>query len=78
MIITIDIKGYIDIQVKEYTNNCSGNIDIEFNILCLAIACLNANVQNSFTGPLVKIELNELIPYKGDVSNFNSKILNLL
>jgi len=59
-----DVPGYISIQASQYINDFSGDREeAEFNILCLAIACLNATIQNSFTGPLVEIKLKDLIPF---------------
>jgi len=63
-----DVPGYIEIQVKQYINDFSGDKEeAEFNILCLAIACLNATIQNSFTGPLVEIKLKDLIPFNENI-----------
>jgi len=64
----IDIPGYISIQANQYIIDFSGDREeAEFNILCLAIACLNATIQNSFTGPLVEIKLKELIPFNEEI-----------
>jgi len=64
----LDIPGYINIQVKHYINDFSGDREeAEFNILCLAIACINATIQNSFTGPLVEIKLKDLIPFNENI-----------
>jgi len=63
-----DIPGYINIQVKHYISDFSGDREeAEFNILCLAIACINATIQNSFTGPLVEIKLKDLIPFNENI-----------
>lgn len=73
-----DIPGYISIQVKQYIDDFSGDVEeAEFNILCLAIACLNATIQNSFTGPLVEIKLKDLIPFNEDMDEkeINKSIL---
>ena len=72
----LDIPGYINIQVKHYINDFSGDREeAEFNILCLAIACINATIQNSFTGPLVEIKLKDLIPFNENIDVLNKIIL---
>jgi len=64
-----DVPGYISIQAKQYIDDFSGDREeAEFNILCLAIACINATIQNSFTGPLVEIKLNDLIPFNENLT----------
>jgi len=73
-----DIPGYISIQANQYIIDFSGDREeAEFNILCLAIACLNATIQNSFTGPLVEIKLKELIPFNEEIDEkeINKSIL---
>lgn len=74
-----NIKSYISLQSREYINDFSGNKEeAEFNILCLAVACLNALVQNAFTGPLIEIKSSDIIPIDKETNaeELNKKILN--
>ncbi|RIA89238.1 hypothetical protein C1645_825126 [Glomus cerebriforme] len=89
----LDIKAYISNRIKGYiSGHLSGLHEFEsqqqnqsfrqLNLLCVAIACLNAFIQVSWTGPNLDLEPQDILPTiireKCNDDELNKKVLDLL
>lgn len=88
----LDVNAYISKRIKEYISSDLPELESQqqhhhqsfrqLNLLCIAIACLNAFVQISWTGPNLDLESHDLLPTiireKCNTDELNKKALEIL
>ncbi|CAG8504336.1 3542_t:CDS:1 [Ambispora gerdemannii] len=81
---TFNVAAYISYRLELYFNESSeiskDPLYKQLAVLCLAASCLNAFVQNSWTGPAFDLEPQKVLPesVREHSNEFNKKALELL